>query len=144
MARPLAKSPFVLLSVLLWILASSASLAKDDNLKTLNQRIHKLFTEGNFQDAIPLEERAVEATKRARGPEDPETATALNNLGSLFQKIGDYAKAEPLFQEALGIQQKVLGPNILTQRSPSITWPGFMKRWASTPKPNHSMRKRSG
>jgi len=46
MARPLGKSPFVLLAVGLWILASSASLAKDDNLKALNQRIYKLYAKG--------------------------------------------------------------------------------------------------
>jgi tetratricopeptide (TPR) repeat protein len=28
----------------------------------------------------------------------------------LYQDVGDYAKAEPLLQEALGIQRKVLGP----------------------------------
>ena len=39
--------------------------------------------------------------KRVRGPEHPETADALNNLGLLFKKTGDYAKAEPLYQEAL-------------------------------------------
>ena len=47
--------------------------------------------------------------KGVRAPEQPETAEALNNLGFLFQKIDDYAKAEPLFQEALRIRQKVLG-----------------------------------
>jgi len=47
--------------------------------------------------------------KRTRGPEDGKTAEALNNLGLLFKKIGDYAKAEPLYQEALRIRQKVLG-----------------------------------
>jgi hypothetical protein len=35
-----------------------------------------------------------------RGPEHPETVEALNNLELLFQKIGDYAKAEPLYQAA--------------------------------------------
>jgi hypothetical protein len=30
--------------------------------------------------------------------------------GSFFKKIGDYAKAEPLYQEALRIRQKVIGP----------------------------------
>ena len=38
------------------------------------------------------------------------TATSLNNLAGLYETVGDYAKAEPLLQEALRIQQKVLGP----------------------------------
>jgi hypothetical protein len=43
-ARPLAKSPFVLLALGLLIFASSPSLAQDDDLGSLNQRIYKLVT----------------------------------------------------------------------------------------------------
>jgi hypothetical protein len=39
MARPLTKSPFVLLALGFWILATSASVAKENDLKALNQRI---------------------------------------------------------------------------------------------------------
>ena len=120
MARPLTKSAFVLLALGLLILASSASLAKDDNLKALNQRIHKLIAEGKYQEAIPIAERAVELTKRTRGPEDPATATELNNLGVLFGEIGDYAKAESLIQEALRIRQKILGPHLDTAWSLNV------------------------
>ena len=67
---------------------SSVCLAKDDNLKALSQRIDKLFAEGKYQDAIPIAERAIEVAKRARGPEQPVTAEALNNLAILFFKIG--------------------------------------------------------
>jgi hypothetical protein len=55
MARPLAKSPFVLLALGLWIFACSA-WAKDD-LESLNQRIYKLFAEGKYKEAIPLAEK---------------------------------------------------------------------------------------
>ena len=101
MARPLGKSPFVLLAFGLWILACTASLAKDDDPNALNQQVNQLIEQGKYQEAIPIAERAVEVAKSNRGPEDPESATALNNLGHLFTKIGDYAKAEPLLQKAL-------------------------------------------
>ena len=151
MARSLAKSPFVLLALGLWILACPASLAEDDDPNALNQQVNQLIEQGKYQEAIPIAEKAVEVAKRVRGPEHPETADALNNLGFLFQKIGttpkpnrssrkrsgsgrsswarksrhgaslnnlaelyqdmgEYAKAEPLYQEALRIRQKVLGP----------------------------------
>jgi tetratricopeptide (TPR) repeat protein len=110
MARPLAKSPFVLLALGLLIFASSAASGKDDNLRVLNQRVYRLFEEGNYQEAIPIAERAVEVAKRDRGPEQVKTADALDNLGRLFTKIGEYAKAEPLYQEVLQIREKVLGP----------------------------------
>jgi tetratricopeptide (TPR) repeat protein len=109
MARPLAKSLFVLLAVGLLIFASSASLAQDDDLGSLNQRIYKLFAEGKYQEAIPLAEKAVEIATRVRGPEDPETATSLNNLGELYFNVYQYTKALAVLQEALRIRQKVLG-----------------------------------
>ena len=110
MTRPLAKSLSVLLAVGFWILACPASWAEDDDPNALNQQVTQLIEQGKYQEAIPIAERAVEVSKRVRGPEQPETVEALNNLGLLFQKIGDYAKAEPLYQEALRIRQKVLGP----------------------------------
>ena len=93
MARPLAKSLFVLFALGLLIFASSASLAQDDDLGSLNQRIYKLFAEGKYQEAIPLAERAVGIATRVRGPEDPETATSLNNLGELYFNVYEYTKA---------------------------------------------------
>jgi len=109
MSRPLAKSPFVLLALCLWIFACRASLAKEVNLVALNQRIYKLFEEGKYQDAIPLAEKAVEIARRTRGLEDLDTAISLNSLGVLYESMGEYTKAEPLIQEALRIRQKVLG-----------------------------------
>src|SRR5271165_4620070 len=108
MARPLVKSLFVLLALGFLIFASS-SLAEDEDLGSLNQRIYKLFAEGKYQEAIPLAEKAVEIATQVLGPEDPETATSLNNLGELYSNMHQYAKAEALLQEALRIRQKVLG-----------------------------------
>ena len=107
---PLAKSPFVLLALGLWILACSASLAQDDDLAALNQGIYNLTQQGNYQKVIPIAETAVEIAKRVRGLEDPETAISLNNLAFLYEAMGEYTKAEPLYREALRIYQKVLGP----------------------------------
>jgi hypothetical protein len=69
MARPLAKSPFVLLALGLWILACPASQSDDDEFKSLNQQVHKLFEQGKYQEAIPLAENAVELAKRVYGPQ---------------------------------------------------------------------------
>ena len=38
-------------------------------------------------------------------PEHPSTATSLNNLAALYEAMGEYAKAEPLYREALRIRQ---------------------------------------
>src|ERR1700686_2782066 len=59
MARPLAKSTFVLLALSLWILACPASQSDDDDFNLLNQQVQTLFKQGKYQEAIPLAEKAV-------------------------------------------------------------------------------------
>jgi hypothetical protein len=41
----------------------------------------------------------------------PDTATSLNNLAFLLQRQGDLAGARPLFERALAIRERVLGPD---------------------------------
>jgi tetratricopeptide (TPR) repeat protein len=89
--------------------------ARNDTLveqvrRTLIRQIDKLYDEGRFKEAIPLAETVVALTKGAKGDEDPDRATSLNNLAELYQATGDYARAEPLLKEALKISQKVFGP----------------------------------
>jgi hypothetical protein len=57
MARPLAKSPFVLLALGLLILACPAGLTKDDDPNSLNQKVNQLIEQGKYQEAIPIAER---------------------------------------------------------------------------------------
>jgi tetratricopeptide (TPR) repeat protein len=109
MARSLTELPCVLLALGLWILGCPAMLADDDDSSALNRQVSQLIEQGKYQEAMPIAKRLVQVAKRARGPEHPETADALNDLGFLYKKTGDYAKAEPLYQEALRIRQKVLG-----------------------------------
>jgi len=85
-------------------------LAEDDDPSALNQQVSQLIKQGKHQVRFPLRKKAVEVAKRTLGPDHPKTADALNNLGFIFKKTGDYGKAEPLYQEALRIRQEVLGP----------------------------------
>ena len=122
MTRPLAKPTFALLALGLWILACPASLAKGDDPNALNQQVSELIAQGKYQEAIPIAERAVEVAKRFRGPETPETADALNNLGLLFKQDWELRQSRTaLPRKRFGSRQKVLGQNILTRRPASTT-----------------------
>ena len=48
--------------------------------------------------------------KRCWEPGHPSVANTLNNLALLYDSMGAYEKALPLYQRALGIREKVLGP----------------------------------
>jgi Tfp pilus assembly protein PilF len=45
------------------------------------------------------------------GSEHPDIAQSLNNLAGLYRKQGKDEQAEPLFQRALAIDEKVFGPD---------------------------------
>jgi tetratricopeptide (TPR) repeat protein len=105
MARPLVKLPFVLLAFGLWILTCPALLAKANQSNLLNKQINKLFEQGKYQEAIPLAEQAVRLAKWVYGPDDPSTANSISKLGLLYYKTGEYAKAEPLYHEALQVRR---------------------------------------
>jgi tetratricopeptide (TPR) repeat protein len=54
---------------------------------------------------------ARDAPAKALGPNDRGVATSLNNLATLYLKLGRYAEAEPFSKRSLSINEKVLGPN---------------------------------
>ena len=122
MARPLAKSPFVLLALGLWILACPASQSDDDEFNLLNQQVQTLFKQGKYQEAIPLAEKAVELAKRVYGPEDSARRPASITWPSCTRN-GRVRQSRTALQEALQIWQKVLGPEHPDTATASITWP---------------------
>jgi tetratricopeptide (TPR) repeat protein len=77
---------------------------------SLGRRISELYHAGEFSNAIPAAQEALELWEKAAGPDHPSTAAALNNLAGLYLESGDWAKAEPLFERALSIEEKAHGP----------------------------------
>ncbi len=83
------------------------SAALDDAYK----RSKDLYAEGGYQEALPFAEKALRLSEREFGPDHPEVARGLNDLGELYRLQGKYAEAEPLHQRALAIFEKALGPD---------------------------------
>jgi tetratricopeptide (TPR) repeat protein len=78
--------------------------------RLLNAIGYYLDDRARFSDAEPLYEHALGIREKVLGPEDPDVATSLSNLATLYFHEGRYAQAEPLFQRALPILEKALGP----------------------------------
>ena len=51
----------------------------------------------------------MQISEKALGPEDPQTAAALNNLAVLYSQMGSYDQALPLARRAAEIREKTLG-----------------------------------
>jgi tetratricopeptide (TPR) repeat protein len=64
---------------------------------------------GKYGAAISFNEAALTLATSMFGPDDPETATALNNLALTYQALARYAEAKPLFRRAIEIGEKTLG-----------------------------------
>ena len=65
------------------------------------------------------------------GPDHPDTATSLNNLAGLLKDQGELAAARPLFERALAIYERVLGPTTLGQPPSGKAWVSSSLRWGA-------------
>ena len=66
---------------------------------------------GQYAEARPPLETALSSREKVLGPNHPDTANSLNNLGALLDSQGDFDGAKPYYERALAIHEKVLGPN---------------------------------
>jgi tetratricopeptide (TPR) repeat protein len=65
----------------------------------------------NDPESRSLVERTLELRQKTLGPDHPDMAQALANLGTLHYQTGDYAGARPYWEQALTIREKAFGPN---------------------------------
>lgn len=80
-----------------------------DLASTLANLATVLHDQERFDEAAPLHERSLAIRERERGPDHPETAISLNNLGWFSYLRGDLAAAERHYARALAIRERVLG-----------------------------------
>jgi tetratricopeptide (TPR) repeat protein len=64
-----------------------------------------------YAEAQLLSERALAIREKLLGPDHPDTALSLNNLGVLLQVQGDFPGARRCYESALAIHEKALGPD---------------------------------
>ena len=73
--------------------------AQSDELNELKQlipQVMKLYTEGKYDEAIPLAVRVLTIIEKDIGPDTSGYALSLNNLARLYAAKGDYTRAAPL------------------------------------------------
>ena len=77
--------------------------------ESLNDLGVHLDLRGDYAGAAVLLEEALALRRRILGPEHPEVAVTLVELGRVYEDQARLDRAEPLFREALAIRRKVLG-----------------------------------
>src|SRR3954449_12176865 len=93
-------------TALLLVLVSSSPAQTGDEasakaaIEVLKQEAVRLHGEGRYEAAITSAKQSLDLASRTFGADHPDTALSLDNLASLYQKMGRYADAEPLYQRA--------------------------------------------
>jgi CHAT domain-containing protein/Tfp pilus assembly protein PilF len=93
---------------------SAPATSTDETLRRawdLKAEALKAFQEGRFQEAIPKAREAVELRERVLGPDDLEVGEALDLLGRVLERNGEYPAAEAALARALRIKEAKIGPS---------------------------------
>lgn len=109
MSRRSRLCPLVVVSVLLTSCGIATAQDAGDQLIALFKQAEALRKEGKYPEATRAYEGVVARAPGVFGPNDPNTATVMNNLASLYRLTGQYAKAEPLYLRSLKIREAAAG-----------------------------------
>src|SRR5262249_31115803 len=72
----------------------------------VHKRAVELYEEGKFPEAVAVGEKAVELLEQALGPNHIYVAVPLRSLAVFLQTQGAYAKAEPLYERVIALQER--------------------------------------
>lgn len=79
--------------------------------RLLNRVSGLLRNRGLYTQAHSARVRALAIGEQVYGPDHPEVAIRVNNLGLVLQDLGDLAGARAHFERALAIAEKAYGPD---------------------------------
>src|SRR5205085_11253484 len=99
----------VLLSALPAMTAAQRQRARPKVVRP-EERIMKLANSGRYDEALLLAKRILASCRNTLGPNHPDVAAALDNLGVLYQLGGNFVQAELHFKLSISILEKALGP----------------------------------
>jgi len=78
---------------------------------TMNDLARALYYTRALEESLSLHRAALEIRTQTLGPEHPETATSLNNLGAVHRAMGANEDAQARFEQAFKVRQAALGPD---------------------------------
>ncbi len=96
------------------ILALRAPTAEEralEEARRLHQQSRDLRQKGEYDEALPLAERALGIREKVLGPNHPLVADSLHFIAIIYDDKHDYVRAEPLNDRALAIRAQALGPD---------------------------------
>src|SRR5437764_13126012 len=98
----------VLLTLESNIFGQTASNPDVDKVTRMDNQIGALYHQGQSTQALALAIQTLKLSEDTLGPEHPMTTTCLNDLGWMYQNLGQYTNAEPVFKRCLEIRERIL------------------------------------
>ncbi|HET6583899.1 MAG TPA: serine/threonine-protein kinase [Nannocystaceae bacterium] len=99
----------------LWVEAAESAVAKSANVEaeaTLADYIGSVeFAKGDYEAALVQYERGIALEEKLSGPDHPDVASKLHNLGGTLARLGRHEEALALRQRSLAIMLKHRGPD---------------------------------
>ena len=89
--------------------------------------------QGDLAGARAAFERALAIDEASFGPDHPNVATDVNNLGTVLRDLGDLGRARAAFERALEIDERPSARTTPRWRPASTTWAGCCGTWAIWP-----------
>jgi len=65
-----------------------------------------LIAQGDHAEALPFFKEALVIKEESQGPEHPDVASYLGNIGLIFDVQGRYSEARPLLERTLAIRER--------------------------------------
>src|SRR5438093_9784823 len=99
-----------LLLILILSVSTTAHRRQDETRwKAQTGAGYQAYQQGRFSEAEHFLAAAVREAEKF-GPQDPRLGASLYSLALLYQAQNNYAEAEPLYERALAIVEKAVGP----------------------------------
>jgi tetratricopeptide (TPR) repeat protein len=77
--------------------------------EALAMEAEDLYHKGDNQGAVEKAKQALAGAEKSLGPDHPDLAAILDNLGFFYMEQAQPQEAEPIFSRSLGIKEKALG-----------------------------------
>jgi tetratricopeptide (TPR) repeat protein len=78
------------------------------SVRTMDEQAETLLSEGNYGQAQPIFEKALEIRRHLLSDDHPDTAAGYNNVASVPSARRRYAAAQPLYEKALDVRRRLL------------------------------------
>ena len=80
-----------------------------DTLESLKKLADFVYTNQDYNRALPLYEDCLSKSKRVLGDDHPDTLKSLKKLAGFLSRKGEFKRAEPLYEEIVARNKRFLG-----------------------------------